>query len=213
MDIVHEAAFVARGLVRVAGVDEVGRGPLAGPVTAAAVVVPQDVGLREELLAGVRDSKVLSAKRREVLAARISETCAVHVAMASVEEIDRLNIREATLLAMVRAVDGLQDAPQAVLVDGRDVPPALALPAQAVVKGDAVELCIACASIVAKVARDKLMAALAAAHPQYGWECNAGYGSAVHMAALKEFGATVHHRKSFAPVRAVVEAAAAKVAA
>lgn len=201
----HEEALQRRGLPLVAGVDEVGRGPLAGPVTAAAVVVPADAALREELLAEVRDSKVLTAARRKVLAARIEAACAVSVAEASVEEIDRLNIREATLLAMTRAVNGLCITPQAVLVDGRDVPPALAMPGQAVVKGDAVELCIACASIVAKVARDKLMTALAQEYPGYGWERNAGYGSAVHMAALRTLGATRHHRRSFAPVRAVLE--------
>lgn len=201
----YEDGWRGKGCVLVAGVDEVGRGPLAGPVMAAAAAVPDDAAVRAELLAGVRDSKALTAVRREALAARIEATCMVHVAAASVDEIDRLNIREATLLAMARAVAGLAVAPAAVLVDGRDVPPALAMPGQAVVKGDAVELCIACASIVAKVARDRLMAELAEAYPGYGWERNAGYGSAVHLAALRELGPTVHHRRSFAPVRALLE--------
>ena len=204
----HEDVFRARGLARVAGIDEVGRGPLAGPVLAAAVVVPDVADVRRRLRMQAGDSKVLSEAARDEVAAYVRETCAVGIGQASVEEIDALNIRRATLLAMVRAARALPMAPDGVLVDGLDVPGEFTVPGRAIVKGDAVELCVACASIVAKVARDALMAELARSHPHYGWERNAGYGTAAHMEGLRLHGVTPHHRRSFAPVRALLEAAA-----
>jgi ribonuclease HII len=181
------------------GCDEVGRGPLAGPVVAAAVWfdpsrVPRD------LLAGLDDSKKLTARERVGLAALLHRHARLAVAAVSVGGIDRLNIRQATLAAMRHAVLRL-DADGPVLVDGRDTPPGLAN-AQARIGGDAEIPQIAAASIVAKVLRDRLMARLAQRHPGYGWERNAGYGTAEHLAALTRLGPTRHHRMSFAPVAA-----------
>lgn len=177
----------------VAGVDEVGRGPLAGPVLAAAVILPEPVD-------GITDSKLLSPARREALAAALAERAIVAVGAASVEEIDRLNILRATLLAMRRAVARLPVRPRAILVDGNQ-PPGLDLPTRCVVGGDALVPAIGAASIVAKVARDRLMCRLATRYPGYGWERNAGYGTAEHRAALGSLGLTPHHRRSFAPCR------------
>jgi ribonuclease HII len=196
---VYERAWQARGMTVVAGVDEVGRGPLAGPVMTAAVVVPECMATRAKLMAVVRDSKQLAPKKRPDIAALVRDLCRVSVGMAEVAEIDALNIRQATLLAMRRAVAGLGENPHAILVDGLDVPKGLV--GEAVVKGDGRELCIACASVVAKVERDALMARLALDFPHYGWESNAGYGTAGHMAGLESHGVTVHHRTSFAPIR------------
>ncbi|TDX60595.1 RNase HII [Methylosinus sp. sav-2] len=188
---------VLRGGARpIAGVDEVGRGPLAGPVAAAAVILDPD-----RLPDGVDDSKALSAKARDAAFERIvSSALAIGVAFASVEEIDRLNIRRAALLAMARAVAALHIAPGFVLVDGRDLPE-LACPGEAIVKGDALSLSIAAASIVAKVARDSQMRRLARLYPHYGFETNAGYGTREHLAALEAHGPTPFHRMSFAPLR------------
>lgn len=209
MDFALERGWWQQGVSAVAGVDEVGRGPLAGPVFAAACVVPQDDKLRARLLAYVRDSKALSAAAREDLHAQIGATCLVGVGEASVAEIDALNIRQATHVAMRRALAALpHNAYGAVLVDGNDIPQNLNAPAQFVIKGDAVELAIACASIVAKVRRDALMADLGRAYPMYGWAGNAGYGTAAHLAALNTHGVTPHHRTTFAPVRALLEKAA-----
>lgn len=195
----HEQAARSQGKTHVCGVDEVGRGPLAGPVVAAAVVVPDDAEVRAYLLAQAGDSKVLTPKKREALAPYIHQHCRVSIAEASVAEIDAVNIRQATHLAMVRAVAGLGAEAPYCLVDGNDLP--VALKGHTIIKGDGVELAIACASIVAKVHRDAVMADLDKMHPGYGWASNAGYGSAVHMAALARLGPTVHHRTSFAPVR------------
>ncbi|MFZ2587103.1 MAG: ribonuclease HII [Alphaproteobacteria bacterium] len=213
---IYERSAKAKGCTVVCGVDEVGRGPLAGPVVAAAVVVPWDTSIRAYLLERAGDSKVLTAKKREALAPYIHAHCTVSIAEASVAEIDAMNIRQATHLAMGRAVEGIErcsmfdgrlpntrEIQPHCLVDGNDMPNGLV--GHTVVKGDAVELAIACASIVAKVYRDTLMAELDTAHPGYGWASNAGYGSAGHMEALQRLGATVHHRTSFAPVREVVE--------
>ncbi len=175
----------------VAGVDEVGRGPLAGPVLAAAVILRAPV-------AGLADSKQLSAARREALCRLIGERAVVAVAAASVAEIERLNILGATLLAMRRAVLKLAPRPARVLVDGNRGP-ALACEVRCVVGGDATVPEISAASIVAKVARDRLMARLARRHPGYGWERNAGYGTAEHVRALAALGLTPHHRRAFAP--------------
>ncbi|MEO1309699.1 MAG: ribonuclease HII [Pseudomonadota bacterium] len=186
----------------VAGVDEVGRGPWAGPVVAAAVVL--DPATAPE---GLADSKALAAKRREALSASLHEVAEIGLGLASVEEIDRLNIGQATLLAMVRAVDALPRAPAAALVDGNR-PPRLACRVRTVVRGDQVSASIAAASIVAKVARDRMMTDLAAAFPGYGWEKNKGYGAPAHRKGLDRLGVTQHHRRSFAPIAALVERAA-----
>jgi ribonuclease HII len=198
-DGLAEDAARARGFLCVAGVDEVGRGPLAGPVTAAAVVLR--IGA---IPAGLRDSKALTAARRSALAAEIHACADVAVAHASVDEIDLLNILQASLLAMRRALAALPHPPDYALVDGNRLPVALPCAAEALVGGDARCLSIAAASIVAKVARDALMADLARQHPGYGWEANAGYPTPAHLIALKALGASPHHRRSFAPVRNIL---------
>jgi ribonuclease HII len=198
-DFTFEMAAMARGLSRVAGVDEVGRGPLAGPVTAAAVVLDPD-----HIPPGLNDSKKLTAARRVALAAILRDTCDWCVVHVSPAEIDRINILQASMVAMTRAVAGLRMSPDHVLVDGKWLPAALADRAEAVIKGDARSLSIAAASILAKVARDAEMAALAREHPGYGWDRNAGYPTAEHRAALKTYGVTPHHRRSFAPVHNIL---------
>ncbi|WP_299147163.1 ribonuclease HII [uncultured Tateyamaria sp.] len=180
---------------RVAGVDEVGRGPLAGPVTAAAVVLDM-----ARCPVGLDDSKKLSARTRAVLWEEIIACADVSVAHASVAEIDDLNILRASHLAMERAVAGLRAPPEHLLIDGNMIPRGLALPATSVIKGDGRSLSIAAASIVAKICRDRIMVDLAQQHPGYGWETNMGYGSKSHMAALQNLGVTPHHRRSFKPV-------------
>ena len=190
-----EQAAYKRGFKAVAGTDEVGRGPLAGPVVAAAVVLDPD-----RIPAGLNDSKLLSHKRREVLSQEIWSVAEVAVGVASVEEIDTINILQASHLAMCRAVEGLPRRPDHVLVDGNRVPDQLTPPAQAIVKGDSRSLSIAAASIVAKIWRDRLMVDLAQQHPGYGWETNMGYGSKSHISALQRLGPTPHHRRSFKPV-------------
>ena len=190
----------AAGL-RVAGVDEVGRGPWAGPVVAAAVVLDPAA-----LPQGLNDSKRLSAGRRVALDAEIRATARVALGQASVDEIDTLNILRATHLAMRRAVAGLDIVPDHVLVDGNRAP-AFACPASCVVGGDGLVASIAAASIVAKVARDMLMQALDAQHPGYGWVRNMGYGTAEHAAGLARHGVTAHHRRSFAPIARIIASA------
>ena len=192
-----ERAAHARGLIRVAGIDEVGRGPLAGPVTAAAVILDP-----ARIPKGLRDSKALTAVRREALAAEILATAEVAIATATVEEIDRLNILRASMLAMERAAAVL--AAHYHLIDGNRIPVALQGRADWIVKGDALCLSIAAASIVAKVSRDRFMVDLAQQHPGYGWERNAGYPTAEHLAALKKLGITPAHRRSFAPVHNIL---------
>jgi ribonuclease HII len=188
--------------VPVCGVDEVGRGPLAGPVVAAAVILPER--LPKSLSRIIDDSKRLSAEKREEIAAELHAIAMVSIALASVEEIDAINILRASLLAMQRAVEALPVAPLLALVDGNQKPP-LSLPVQTIIGGDGLELSIAAASIVAKVYRDRLMQDLHEAHPQYGWASNAGYSTRHHCEALRQHGCTPHHRTSFAPVRAVLE--------
>ncbi len=182
----------------IAGIDEVGRGPWAGPVVACALVLHREI-------AGLADSKTLAARRRELLAERLADprVASFAIGVASVTEIDRLNIRVATFLAMRRAVDRLPVRPLRLLVDGRDAPD-LGLPAGGVVGGDGKVAAIAAASIVAKVWRDRLMARLDARHPIYGWRTNMGYGTAAHRAALARHGISAHHRRSFAPVRTLL---------
>jgi ribonuclease HII len=177
----------------IAGVDEAGRGPLAGPVVAAAVI------LGDKPIIGLDDSKKLSAKRRALLEAEILGTCQVGIGIASPEEIDRVNILQATLLAMARAVEALGVHPFHILVDGNRLPK-WAYSAEAVIGGDAIHPCISAASIIAKEYRDRIMIAADAEYPGYGWASNKGYGAAVHIAALKALGPTPLHRKSFAPV-------------
>ncbi|MEZ5744173.1 MAG: ribonuclease HII [Sphingomonadaceae bacterium] len=187
---------------RIAGVDEAGRGPLAGPVVAAAVI------LGDGAPAGLDDSKKLSAKRRAAFEPQIKRSCLWAVGIAEVEEIDRINIFAATMLAMSRAVAGLCERaggdPGEVLVDGNMTPEGRCdlwrWPARAIVGGDALEPAISAASIIAKEHRDAIMRELAAAHPGYGWERNAGYGTREHTEALRTLGPTPHHRRSFAPV-------------
>lgn len=179
----------------VAGVDEAGRGPLAGPVVAAAVILRA-----EDCPEGLNDSKKLSARRRAALEGEIkARALCWGLGVASVEEIDRINILWATMLAMTRAVEALGRDCQHVLVDGNRVP-GWRWPATAVVGGDAKCLSIAAASILAKEARDRMMLEAAVTHPYYGWESNKGYGSAQHLAALRTHGPTPLHRRSFAPV-------------
>jgi len=197
-DLSLETAAGAPSL-RVAGVDEVGRGPLAGPVVAAAVILPAS-GLPGGLAGAIDDSKALSAARRPGLATAIAEHAAVGLGRATVEEIDVLNILRASFLAMTRALAALDVAPAVALIDGNRVPADLPCRAVAVVRGDRLSLSIAAASIVAKVARDTEMRRLAAEFPGYGWERNAGYGTAEHRAALARLGPCDHHRRSFAPV-------------
>ena len=195
LDPAVERAFFARGSRRVAGVDEVGRGPWAGPVIAAAVVVGPDTPRLE----GVNDSKQLTMRRREQLAAVIVSTLPYAVGAASTREIDRLNIRRATALAMRRALARLPQPADVVLVDGLPVPE-LGCAHEALVGGDARSYAIACASIVAKTVRDRLMRRLAARYPDYGWDRNCGYGTPKHRAAIELTGVTPHHRRSFTPV-------------
>lgn len=193
----HERAVFARGMTRVAGIDEVGRGPLAGPVTAAAVVLHPD-----RIPEGLRDSKQLTAARRAALAVEIFAVAEVSIAHASVAEIDLLNILQASLLAMERAAFALGAAFH--LIDGNKIPGGLKGRAEALIGGDAICLSIAAASIVAKVTRDRMMVDLAQQHPGYGWDRNAGYPTPEHLDALKNLGATPWHRRSFAPVHNIL---------
>ena len=184
---------------QVAGVDEAGRGALVGNVVAAAVILPAQFDLP-----GLTDSKKLSARQREVLFEAITaQALAWCAAVASPAEIDAMNIHHATLLAMRRAVEGLVMPPQSVLVDGK-FRPDLAMPARAIVGGDASEACIAAASIIAKVTRDRQMMELEARFPGYAFAVHKGYGTKAHLAALARLGATPEHRRSYAPVRAVM---------
>ncbi len=194
-----EQALRSRGHIRIAGVDEVGRGPLAGPVVAAAVVLNLDI-----VPDGLNDSKKLTAKRRAKLEDLIRETADVAIAEATVEEIDELNILRASHLAMERAVAALNPSPDYLLIDGNMIPKHLKQPSQAVIKGDARSVSIAAASIVAKSWRDRLMVDLAQQHPGYGWETNAGYPSKQHREALQNLGVTPHHRRSFKPVHNIL---------
>ena len=192
----REAALWREGRGLVAGVDEAGRGPLAGPVVAAAVVFPAFA----KPIRGLRDSKLLSAAARERLAALVRvRALAVAVGAASVREIDRFNIRRAAVLAMRRALARLTVRPDVVLVDGLPCPE-LGCPHQAIVDGDARCHSIAAASVIAKTVRDRLMGLLGGRHPAYAWASNKGYGTPQHLAALAALGFTAHHRRSFSPV-------------
>lgn len=178
-----------------AGVDEVGRGCLAGPVVTAAVILPHDLQIR-----GLRDSKQLSAAKREALADEIkAKAIAYHIGTASVDEIDRLNILQATYLAMHRAIEGLSIRPDFLLIDGNRFVSHLDIPYRTIVKGDDTYLCIAAASVLAKVHRDHIMTALHDEYPEYDWVHNVGYGTPKHLVGIHEHGITPHHRRSFAP--------------
>lgn len=198
---VIQAPLSWHGVGLLAGVDEAGRGPLAGPVVAAAVILDD-----RQRIKGLADSKKLSPARRDALYDEIrAKALCCSVAQASVDEIDSLNILQATLLAMKRAVEGLRLLPGMVLVDGNRLPP-LSVLAEAIVKGDNKVPAISAASILAKVTRDRLLLALDAAHPGYGFARHKGYGTAEHLAALRSLGPTAHHRRSFAPVAAAFDA-------
>lgn len=197
-DFSFETAALARGLSPICGVDEVGRGPLAGPVTAAAVILDP-----ARIPPGLSDSKALTARQRETLFDQIAETAQVSIAHASVEEIDALNILRASHLAMERAVAGLGTVAHA-LIDGNLLPAGLRPRAEAIIKGDAKSLSIAAASIMAKVTRDRLMVDLAQQYPGYGWQKNAGYPTKAHLQALLDLGVTPAHRRSFAPVHKIL---------
>lgn len=195
-DYLLEAEFGAPDRL-VAGIDEAGRGPLAGPVTAAAAILPWPLPPE---LTGLDDSKALSPAARAELLPAILAHCAIGIGWASVAEIDRINILQASLLAMRRALDDLKQTVHAVLIDGNRLPADLPCPGRVVIGGDGKCLSIAAASIVAKEKRDADMAKLAVAHPGYGWEINKGYGTKSHKEAIRLLGITPHHRRSFAPV-------------
>ena len=198
-DFHHENALLRRGLRHVCGVDEAGRGPLAGPVVAAAVILDPDA-----VPAGLNDSKQLSAAKRDILHDRIlNSALAVGIASASAEEIDQLNILEATMRAMERAVAALAISPDHALIDGNRLPAGLACPAQALVRGDARSVSIAAASIIAKVTRDRMMIRAGAFHPAYGFEAHKGYGGAArHRDAMAIHGGVARlHRFTFAPLK------------
>ena len=198
-DFALEASALDHGARRVCGIDELGRGPWAGPIVAAAVIL--DPGAIPE---GLNDSKLLTARRREALHEILMETALVGIGEASVDEITRLNISQAGFLAMRRALALLPAPPDLALVDGRPLPPGLSCHPRAIIGGDARSLSIAAASIVAKVTRDRTMVALAQQFPGYGWETNMGYGTKAHIAGLAEHGVTPHHRPTFRPIHNIL---------
>lgn len=188
----YEQNAISKGFTSVCGVDEAGRGPLAGPVCAAAVILPENT-----VIEGVNDSKKLSEKRRESLFEVIKSTAVSYcIAYATVEEIESLNILNATMLAMKRAVEGLDVKSDYAMIDGNRMPD-LSIDGECIVKGDAKSMSIACASILAKVSRDRLLYEYAKEYPQYHFDKHKGYGTKVHVEALKEYGPCPHHRMSF----------------
>jgi ribonuclease HII len=192
-------SFESSGPHPVCGIDEAGRGPWAGPVVAAAVILNP-----KAIPEGLDDSKRLTAARREALVAELETAAVIGVGRASVEEIVAMNILQASFLAMRRAVAALGSRPALALVDGGMLPPGLPCPARAVVGGDGLALSIAAASIVAKVARDRIMVALSQQFPGYGWETNMGYGTAAHAEGLARLGVSPHHRRSFQPIHNIL---------
>ncbi|NBB96672.1 MAG: ribonuclease HII [Alphaproteobacteria bacterium] len=198
-DFQYEQAAMEDGALRVVGVDEVGRGPLCGPVTAAAVWLDP-----QHLPEGLRDSKRVSARARASLLTRIERHADFGVGHASPAEIDALNILQATFLAMRRAIAALSVPPDYVLIDGNRLPSDLPCPAEAVVKGDGRSVSIAAASIIAKTTRDAIMADLALKYPGYGWDRNAGYPTMCHLNAIAKLGPTPEHRRSFKPIRKIL---------
>ncbi|MDB9918992.1 ribonuclease HII [Amylibacter sp.] len=189
-----EASFRLKGNEVIIGVDEVGRGPWAGPVTACAVILDPD-----NIPHGLNDSKKLNVARRNELFLKIMESSLVSCVHADVEEIDKINILQATFRAMERSIIKLP-IPDHILIDGNKLPPNLPSPATAIIKGDTKSASIAAASIIAKVTRDQLMADLSLEYPGYGWEKNAGYGTKMHQLGLLNNGVTPHHRRSFKPI-------------
>lgn len=188
----YEENAAAKGYRAVCGIDEAGRGPLAGPVCAAAVILPQGV-----VIDGVNDSKKLSEKKREALFDVIKETAVSYcIAYATVEEIEAYNILNATMLAMKRAAEGLNPPADYAMIDGNRLPD-LSVPAECIVKGDAKSMSIACASILAKVSRDRLLYEYAEEYPQYGFDKHKGYGTKLHRDALLQYGPCPYHRPSF----------------
>jgi len=190
---------IACGFNPVCGVDEVGRGPWAGPIVAGAVILPHGHGIE-----GIADSKALKPEKREQIAALLFERADIGIGFVEVAELDSIGLTAANDLAMVRAVGALRQTPAYALIDGRRVPKGMACPCEAIIKGDATSLSIAAASIVAKVRRDQIMARLAQVFPYYGWETNVGYGTAVHQAGLARHGLTPHHRRSFKPIAEIL---------
>ena len=202
MDLLKFEQQYPKGSI-VVGIDEVGRGPWAGPVVAAAVVY--DSLLSKQWLTTVKDSKQLTSSKREQLYQEfIKEDLYFGIGQASVQEIDTINILQATFLAMSRAVQQLPITPEYILIDGKQIPPFFTGSCQAIIKGDQKSLTIASASVIAKVYRDRLMATLHQTHPEYGWNHNKGYGTRYHQQALSIHGITLHHRKSFKPIQKVL---------
>jgi ribonuclease HII len=201
-DLSLETAALGAGWTRIAGIDEAGRGPLAGPVVAAAVVLDASV-LSSPVWAALDDSKKMTGTARETLYQVISDTADIGVGIATVDDIDLLNILGATMKAMGDAVRALKPAPDYALIDGNRLP-MLTCAGACVVKGDSKSMSIAAASVIAKVTRDRIMKDLDQCYPGYGWAQNAGYGTKQHMDALTRLGATPAHRKSFAPVRKIL---------
>jgi ribonuclease HII len=198
-DTAFETEAQRRGYRRVAGVDEAGRGPIAGPVVAAAVVLDF-----ERIPEGLKDSKALTVRRRGHLKNLILESASVGVGIATVAEIDRINILRASHLAMIRALQDLSEPPDFALIDGNMLPTDLPVSGEAIVKGDARSVSIAAASIIAKCTRDRIMVDLAQQHPGYGWEKNAAYPTKQHLDAIRNLGVTPHHRRSFKPVHNIL---------
>ncbi|ANB60951.1 ribonuclease HII family protein [Anoxybacillus amylolyticus] len=191
----HEESLYAKGMTFIAGIDEAGRGPLAGPVVASAVILPPDV-----YLPGLNDSKKLSETKREALFEQIrASAISIGIGIVSAKEIDELNIYQAAKKAMVKAVEQLFPQPDYLLIDAMELP--LAIPQQSLIKGDANSVSIAAASVVAKVTRDAIMKQLGEQYPQYGFEKHMGYGTEHHLQAIRTYGVTEHHRRSFSPVK------------
>lgn len=191
--LLYENEALSDGYEIICGVDEAGRGPLAGPVYAAAVILPKG-----HIVEGVNDSKKLSEKKRELLFDKIIDECVCYsIGTASEKEIDEINILQATYLAMKRAVDGLEIVPQLALIDGNRIPPLISTDARAIVKGDAKSASIACASILAKVSRDRYMLEMAKKYPEYQFEKHKGYGTKLHYEMIDKYGICEIHRKSF----------------
>ena len=195
--LVYERAAKATGKRLIAGVDEAGRGPLAGPVVAAAVILADD-----RVIEGVIDSKLLTPEAREILFPQIiNSSVAFAISAASTKMIDKIGILPATMLAMKRAVSKLSPAPDYILVDGTMIPDGINVPGEAVVRGDRSSRSIAAASILAKVIRDRLMINLSGFYPEFGFAGNKGYGTAAHLRSIDQYGPTVHHRFSFSPIK------------
>ena len=195
----YERKLQSKGYSTIAGVDEVGRGPIAGPVYAAAVILNPN-----HIPVGLNDSKKLSARKRNLISEEIMKHADVSIASASEREIEEINILRASHLAMMRAIEGLKTNPNHILIDGNLIPRDLTIPATAIIKGDACSVSIAAASIVAKISRDLIMCDLGQQFPGYGWDKNAGYPTLQHLNALQDLGVTPHHRRTFKPVHNIL---------